>query len=105
VGRFEKARSHQLDAACVEGLYAEVPVCVKTADGFSSVFEATSGVKQGCPLSPLLFGMYVDDLEGEVMATHARGEQLDLPRTPLCLQSCMLMISQRSLPRRKGSSV
>ena len=47
----------------LQALYADVPVCVKTAEGLSSTFQSTIGVKQGCPLSPLLFGIFLDDFE------------------------------------------
>ena len=49
--------------AALQALYADVPVCVKTAEGLSNTFQSTIGVKQGCPLSPLLFGMFLDDFE------------------------------------------
>jgi hypothetical protein len=36
--------------ATIQALYADVPVCVKTAEGLSQTFQSTLGVKQGCPL-------------------------------------------------------
>jgi hypothetical protein len=39
-------------------------------------FQSTLGVKQGCPLSPTLFGIYIDDFQAEL---EAAGADLDLP--------------------------
>ncbi|KAL4431289.1 hypothetical protein ABPG75_006545, partial [Micractinium tetrahymenae] len=47
----------------IQAMYADVPVCVRSADGLSGCFQAVLGVKQGCPLSPLLFGIFLDDFE------------------------------------------
>ncbi|MCO5567345.1 hypothetical protein L7F22_021035 [Adiantum nelumboides] len=35
---------------------------VRTTEGISDLVHSTIGVKQGCPLSPTLFGMYVDEV-------------------------------------------
>ncbi len=53
----------------VQALYADVPVCVRTAEGLSGTFQSVLGVKQGCPLSPLLFGIFLDDFEQHLQRT------------------------------------
>ena len=65
--------------AAVRALYAEVPMSVRTAEGLAECFMATLGLKQGCPLSPTLFGMYIDDFEECIAEAVAGGAQLDLP--------------------------
>ena len=52
---------------------------VRTAEGLAECFMATLGLKQGCPLSPTLFGMYIDDFEEWIAEAVAGGAQLDLP--------------------------
>lgn len=47
----------------VQALYACVPMCVKLSHGLSDTFASELGLKQGCPLSPLLFGIFVDDFQ------------------------------------------
>ena len=49
--------------AVVHRLYEEVKVKIRTSDGISESFRSDIGVKQGCPLSPTLFGLYIDKLE------------------------------------------
>ena len=44
-------------------LYEQVMCRLKTTHGFSKSFTSNMGVKQGCPLCPTLFGIYIDELE------------------------------------------
>lgn len=47
----------------VHRLYDQVWVKIRTKQGFSECFGSDIGVKQGCPLSPTLFGVYIDKLQ------------------------------------------
>ena len=49
--------------AAVHRLYEEVKVKIRTSSGISESFRSDIGVKQGCPLSLTLFGLYIDKLE------------------------------------------
>ena len=61
----------------LQSLYAADKACVLTKDGPSALFDCNIGVKQGCPASPLLFGLYLDELE-RLLEEHA--DDIDCPR-------------------------
>ena len=54
-------------------MYAQDIACVLTQEGLSGIFACTTGVKQRCPASPLLFGLYLDDLQTLAMRSATRG--------------------------------
>jgi hypothetical protein len=46
-------------------MYAKDTICINhPSKGVTSNFKCQQGVKQGCLFSPLLFGLYLDALEG-----------------------------------------
>ena len=59
-------------------LYKKVKCQLKCKDGMSQEFYSNMGVKQGCPLSPTLFGICIDRLE-ELMNKEACKEELSNP--------------------------
>ena len=62
----------------VQKLYEQVLCKLRMKDGFSESFVSNMGVKQGCPLSPTLFGLYIDELE-EVITKQSTREEVDGP--------------------------
>jgi hypothetical protein len=63
----------------VQALYADVPMSVSVPGLQGRTFQATQGLKQGCPLSPMLFTLYIDDFEEVMLAAASGGAGFDLP--------------------------
>ena len=49
---------------------------VRTPEGASKLIHSTIGVKQGCPLSRTLFGMYVDEVSDYIERRGDKGAQI-----------------------------
>jgi hypothetical protein len=80
-------------------MYSQDQACVlHPTEGLSSTFPCTIGVKQGCSLSPLLFGLYIDALESCIVAL-VGGNGLDLVGTivKLLLYADDLVLMSKSL--------
>ncbi|MCO5581172.1 hypothetical protein L7F22_035050 [Adiantum nelumboides] len=69
----------------IYALYESVTERVRAPGGLSDAIESTIGVKQGCPLSPTLFGIYIDELSEYVDTYGNVGSSLAGVMIPLLL--------------------
>jgi hypothetical protein len=54
--------------ARIKSLYTDATARVRVGDAYSAPFNLDTGVKQGCPLSPLLFNIYIDTVVRSLIA-------------------------------------
>ncbi|MCO5590499.1 hypothetical protein L7F22_044469 [Adiantum nelumboides] len=73
--RMERLRVPTYLRRAVAHMYREVRCKIKTQEGYSREFMSNMGVKQGCPLSPTLFGLCIDQLE-EVITQCMKEEKM-----------------------------
>jgi hypothetical protein len=73
--------------SALQAYYSNVRECVKSNEGLTDCFDSCLGVKQGCPLSPTLFGLYVDALENFICSNmeHEGTVELGGCKVPLLL--------------------
>ena len=48
----------------IRNIYKKTNCAVKVGDRITSFFPFTKGVRQGCPMSPILFNLYINDIFG-----------------------------------------
>ena len=59
----------------VSTLYAKVKSCARANDGLTNFFSCSRGVRQGCLLSPMLFTLFLNDLNAAI-SSKAKGISL-----------------------------
>lgn len=57
----------------LKSMYQHVKASVRVGSKITDYFECVSGVRQGCVLSPLLFSIFLSELQGELLGCGARG--------------------------------
>ena len=50
----------------IKSLYDQVKSCVRGNDSLTDIFPSNRGVRQGCLLSPVLFDLYLNDLNRQI---------------------------------------
>ena len=78
----------------LQSMYEQDKACVLTSEGPTAMFDCSIGVKQGCPASPLLFSLYLDELE---TLLEDASEQTDCPRLARLLIAILLFADDIAL--------
>ena len=75
-GLWTKLRDYNVNGKClnlIKNMYENIKSRVSTADGSSAFFPCCKGVRQGENQSPILFSLYLNDLERYFMINNVGG--------------------------------
>ena len=50
----------------LKAIYSDVKACVRSTEGLSDMISCPVGVKQGCIISPILFSLFLNDLQESI---------------------------------------
>lgn len=81
----------------IRSMYSSDSACVLTKTGLTPEIQCTIGVKQGCPLSPTLFGLFVDAIEKVLLGIECDAPSLQSVLVPLLLFADDLVLMSTSL--------
>lgn len=79
-GLWQKLQSSNINGKCfrlIQNLYQNIKSRVKSANGVSAFFPCKIGVRQGENLSPFLFSIFLNDLEGHFFKNHVPGVEFE----------------------------
>ena len=84
-------------------MYADIKSCVTLNNNTSSMFSCTSVVRQGENLSPLLFSLYLNDLESYLQICRHKGVDIET-QSEKCISidkflSCCMLTIQSSFQK------
>ena len=69
----------------LKDMYSKACSCIKVNGSLSPCFTCNRGVRQGCNLSPLLFCLFISDLETHLKNNNCHGVRLTNSQLPLLL--------------------
>ena len=85
---------HEVMLRAIQSLYEDSGLTIHINGRRGQTFQSVTGVKQGCPMSPTLFGLYMDGLHHYLMS-------IDIPDVPMLSSGNMsfqIWIMQMTLP-------
>ena len=78
----------------IASLYDKVKSCVRGKDSLTNIFPCSRGVRQGCLLSPVLFALYLNDLNRHIRASSQGVMVDDIPVHSLLYADDLVLIAR-----------